>query len=173
MKTVVTGLAWLGVLIAVAAVAFVVVGPVRVWGLFGDPDLGPVTFEQLRRRTTANDALVCPQDLCTAKVDIVSPRYPVASGALRAAFAKVIASEERVILVQSEAAPALSDRYIQRTKLMGFPDTIVVRFVDRPDGQSTVALYSRSQLGESDLGANRHRLQRWLDKLSRQVKPVG
>ncbi|MDF2974968.1 MAG: hypothetical protein K0R61_5418, partial [Microvirga sp.] len=32
----------------------------RTWqGLFGSPDLGPVEFATLRRRTTPNDALIC------------------------------------------------------------------------------------------------------------------
>ena len=32
-------------------------------------------------------------------------------------------------------------------------------------GRSTIALYSRSQLGKSDLGVNRARIERWLEQL--------
>ncbi len=45
-------------LAAVAAIAvvflaaFFIVGPERIWTLFGPPDLGPVNFETLKRRTT-------------------------------------------------------------------------------------------------------------------------
>ena len=60
---------------------------------------------------------------------------------LRAAFGWVIAAEPH--------------RYVQRSALMGFPDTIVVRFFDRAGGRSTLALYSRSQLGHVDMGVNR------------------
>ena len=37
---------------------------------------------------------------------------------------------------------------------MLYPDTIVERFFDLPEGPQAVALYSRSQLGKSDLGAS-------------------
>jgi uncharacterized protein (DUF1499 family) len=63
----------------------------------------------------------------------------------------------------------MSERYIQRSKLMGFRDTIVVQFFERPRGQSTVTLYSLSQLGEGDLGVNRARIERWLEKLVMQA----
>jgi uncharacterized protein (DUF1499 family) len=52
---------------------------------------------------------------------------------------------------------------------MGYPDTIVVRFIDLPDGRSTIALYSRSQLGKGDLGVNLARIQRWLAALEAQT----
>jgi uncharacterized protein (DUF1499 family) len=67
---------------------------------------------------------------------------------------KVIASEDRVVLVEATDQD-MSERYIQRSRLMGFSDTIVVQFFERPRGQSTVTLYSLSQLGEGDLGVNR------------------
>jgi uncharacterized protein (DUF1499 family) len=87
---------------------------------------------------------------------------------LRLAFRKVIASEDRVVLVEA-IDQDMSERYIQRSRLMGFPDTIVVRFFERPAGQSTLALYSRSQLGKGDLGVNRARIERWLEKLTMQA----
>jgi uncharacterized protein (DUF1499 family) len=47
-----------------------------------------------------------------------------------------------------------------------------VRFFDRPGGRSTLALYSRSQLGHGDMGVNRARIERWLAKLAEQA-PVA
>ncbi|MEO9874313.1 MAG: DUF1499 domain-containing protein [Anderseniella sp.] len=162
-----------GVMFLAAAVvlAFVLMGPERVWGLFGEPDLGPVSFEQLQRRSSPNDALACPHDVCKVPVDIKSMLYPVNARELRMAFAKVIASAPRVVTVDANET-ALTDRYVQRTGRLGFPDTIVVQFFDRPDGQSTLAIYSRSQLGESDLGENKTRIERWLSRLADQVQPV-
>ena len=159
-------------LLATAVVlAFVLMGPESFWRSFGEPDLGPVSFEQLERRASPNDALACPEDVCTASADIKAALYPVTARELRTAFAKVIASEPRVTTVDANET-AFTDRYIQRTGRLGFPDTIVVQFFDRPDGQSTLAIYSRSQLGESDLGANKARIDRWLSKLAEQVQPV-
>lgn len=142
----------------------------RLWSFFGTPDLGPVDFDVLERRTTPNDALVCPQGFCKAKSDLTAPEFKVSVTALRAAMAKVIATEPRTILVERNDA-ALTERYIQRSAALKFPDTIVVRYIENPDGTS-FAMYSRSQLGHSDLGANLSRLQRWLNKLEQYVAPA-
>jgi uncharacterized protein (DUF1499 family) len=151
--------------------AFLLAGPERIWSLFGPADLGPVEFETLIRRTTPNDALACPPGICHAQSDVTPPVYAVTSADLRAAFAKVISSEPRITAVATDDA-TLTDRYIQRSALMGYPDTIVVKFFDLPEGRSTVALYSRSQLGKSDLGVNRARIERWLAKLG-EAAPVA
>lgn len=159
-------------LLATAVVlAFVLIGPERIWRFFGEPDLGPVPFEQLQRRTSPNDALACPPDVCMAPADFKTALYPVPARNLRKFVAKVIATEPRVTTVDANET-TLTDRYIQRSGWLGFPDTIIVQFYDRPHGQSTLAIYSRSQLGESDLGANRARIERWLSKLVEQVQPA-
>ncbi len=159
--------------IAVAAIAvFFIAGPERFWALAGPADLGPVTFETLKRRATPNDALACPPDTCLAKSDIVPPVFAVSADDLRAAFVEAIASEPNIEQVASDGAEQ-TYRYIQRTKIMRFPDTIVVRFFDLGEGRSTLALYGRSQLGEGDLGVNRSRLRRWLEKLAKVAPAVG
>ncbi len=155
----------------VVVIVFVLVGSERVWRFFGEPDLGPVSFEQLERRTSPNDALSCPQDVCTVSVDIKAELYPVTARELRIAFSKVIASEPRVTTVDANET-SLTDRYIQRTVWLGFPDTIIVQFFERPGSKSTLAIYSRSQLGKNDLGANQSRIERWLSKLAEQITPV-
>lgn len=153
--------------IAILAVFFIA-GPERIWALFGPADLGPVNFETLKRRTSPNDSLACPQNICTAKSDVASPIFAVSAPELQKAFAKVIASEPSVEQVASDDS-GFTRRYVQRTKIMRFPDTIVVRFIDLGDGRSTIALYSRSQLGEGDFGVNHARIERWLDKLSKEA----
>lgn len=157
----------IGTLLILAAItaAFFLAGPERVWGLFGPPDLGPVEFETLTRRTTPNDSLACPPGVCKAASDVTPPEYGVGAAELRLAFGKMIAAEPRIANVATDTV-ALTDRYIQRSALMRYPDTIVVRFFDRPEGRSTLALYSRSQLGRGDMGVNRARLERWLKQLS-------
>jgi uncharacterized protein (DUF1499 family) len=162
--------AMVAVVAVVGVSVFFMVGPDRIWSLFGPPDLGPVAFETLERRTTPNDALACPANFCKARSDLMPPLFVVDLTALRAAMAKLIASEQRISLVETNDT-ALTERYIQRSTLMQFPDTIVVRYIEQPAGHSTLAIYSRSQLGESDLGVNLARLERWLGKL-RQLLPV-
>jgi uncharacterized protein (DUF1499 family) len=53
---------------------------------------------------------------------------------------------------------------------MRFPDTIVVRYLRLGENRSTLAIYSRSQLGRYDLGVNLARIERWLDKLRQEVR---
>lgn len=154
---------------AIAVLAFLVLGEARFWSLFGDPDLGAVKIETVQRRTAPNDALACPKELCTARADLIISVYAIPADALRAAFAKVIVSEPKIALVETNDAE-MTDRYIQRSAALGFPDTIVVKFLDRPGGQSTLALYSRSRFGLSDFGANRARIERWLEKLASHAK---
>jgi len=63
--------------------AFFLAGPERLWSLFGPPDLGPVEFETLARRTTPNDALACPPGVCRAQSDLTPPEYAVTAAELR------------------------------------------------------------------------------------------
>ena len=168
---------WLGIVGVVTLVllamvgTFIIIGPERIWNIFGPPDLGEISFETLKRRSTPNDALACPTDLCSAKSDIIPQLFFVSASELQLAFGNVIASEERVTKVEA-ADRDRTERYIQRSRLMGFPDTIVVQFFERPGGRSTLALYSRSQMGKSDFGVNRARIARWLEKLTMRA-PVS
>jgi uncharacterized protein (DUF1499 family) len=162
---------WLFLILVLAFGAFQFIGPERVWSLLGPADLGSVTFETLERRATPNDALACPADFCQAKADIVSPEFAMSAPDLRLAFATAIAGEPRLVQVDRNDA-TLTDRFVQRSHLMRYPDTIVVRFVDLPDKRSSIALYSRSQLGKGDLGVNLARIKRWLAALERVAKPA-
>ena len=132
--------------------------------LFGPPDLGPVDFPTLRRRSSPNDALACPQDVCTARTDVTVPDFPVDGERLRTLVKAVATADGAEHVFESSTQP--QDRYVARTRLMRFPDTIDVLIVERDAGHATLALYSRSQIGRSDLGANRARLSRWIARLS-------
>jgi uncharacterized protein (DUF1499 family) len=165
-------LATAAVVVVIALGSFVLMGTERLWSFFGQPDLGPVAFQTLKRRKTPNDALACPANLCQAKSDLVPPVFAVDAKALQAAMAKVVASEPRTVLVEANGAE-LTERYIQRSALLRFPDTIVVRYIEQSQRRSTLALYSRSQLGHGDLGANLARLKRWLGKLEKVVPTIG
>jgi uncharacterized protein (DUF1499 family) len=159
-------LSGLAMLAALLALALLLLGPARIWDLFGPADLGPVDFARLERRSSPNDALACPEGMCgTARVDIVTPIFAMEARALRAAMTRALAAEPDLTRVAANA-DGLSERYVQRTRRLGFPDTIDLRYVDLPGGRSTIALYSRSKLGYGDLGANRARIERWLARLA-------
>jgi hypothetical protein len=108
--------AGLAIIILLIVATFLIVGSETFWRFFGDPDLGPVLFEHLERRSTPNDALACPPGLCKAKSDVTVPLYPKTAHDLRLAFSKVIASEPRVSVVDADDM-TLTDRYIQRSRI--------------------------------------------------------
>jgi uncharacterized protein (DUF1499 family) len=136
----------------------------RTWhGLFGSPDLGPVEFATLRRRATPNDALICPRDICPqAQIDAEPPVFPVPGARLRSLVSEVALAEPGTSLL--DRGPQ-QDRYLVRTRFMRFPDTVIVQVFDRGQDSSTVALYSRSQIGSSDFGVNRRRIERWVARI--------
>ena len=56
---------------------------------------------------------------------------------------------------------------------MEFPDTIQVDFLSLGENRSTLAIYSRSKYGYSDLGTNRARIERWLSRLQGYEETIG
>jgi uncharacterized protein (DUF1499 family) len=139
--------------------------------LFGPPDLGAAEFATLQRSATGNDALICPPGVCgSAPTDGVSPIFAVPVARLRDAV-RVIEVNDPDIFVLARDDQRVQDRYLARTRLMRFPDTINVRFVTQGEDRSTLALYSRSQVGRKDFGINKARLEAWI-KLLREQLPV-
>ena len=138
--------------------------------LFGRPDLGDVDFATLERRSSPNDALACPPGVCPkARADIEPPVFPVAGEQLRRIVLEVAQSEPNTQLVYSSRWGE-QDRYVARTTLMRFPDTISVMIVGEGEGRSTLAIYSRSQIGYGDLGVNQARVGRWLRKIGERAR---
>jgi uncharacterized protein (DUF1499 family) len=132
------------------------------WTLVAGPaDQGPVSFATLRRRSTPNDALVCPRSACAAVPDIAAPVYRVPAERLAQLFREAILATPHAVQVAS-AAGENGDRFVVRTPLLRFPDTVEVLVIPRDAATSTVAIYSRSLIGRSDMGANLRRIRAWL-----------
>jgi len=139
---------------------------------FGPADLGPVDFEALERPGSPNDALACPADVCPDEPDFVTPTYDVPGARLREIVAAVAADDPAAELVYSGRWEE-TDRYVVRSRLMRFPDTVNIRIFGAGPGRSQLAIYSRSQIGYSDMGANRARVARWLEEIERRVAAEG
>lgn len=137
-------------------------------GLFGPADLGPVDFARLERRPSPNDALACPPDVCAAEPDFVTPVYDVPGAHLREIVVAVASADPGTEHVYAGTREE-TDRFVARSRLMRYPDTITARIYGAGPGRSRLALYSRSQVGHSDMGANRARLERWLDAIAARV----
>ena len=59
--------------------------------------------------------------------------------------------------------------YECRSKLFGFPDYVSIKFEYIDELTSSIAIYSRSRFGRSDLGKNRARIVKWLKVLRTEV----
>lgn len=133
--------------------------------VFGPVRREPVDFPTLKLKSTPNQYLVCPEGYCAAQAHRVAPKFPVGVQELQDAWFEVIAAQPSTqVIARDEAARQFDIETL--TPLIGFPDTITVRFLEMPDGGSTLAVYSRSFYGKSDLGTNKKRLDRWLEELA-------
>jgi uncharacterized protein (DUF1499 family) len=135
--------------------------------VFGSPDLGATDLETFRRPSRPNTALACPVGFCANAVADFDPGiYPVSEEILRDAMTKLALSMPFVIPVyrHAQAGLATQDRYVQRTARMQFPDTVEIRFIPVTETSSTLAIYSRSQIGYGDQGVNLARIRHWTSK---------
>jgi uncharacterized protein (DUF1499 family) len=156
-------------LIIVSAIAIGVLGRERMLELvLGPVTYTPIEFRTLQRHANPNQYLVCPPDLCTAKPDATSPVYDVSQVVLRKRWLELMAEQPRVVQVGISQDANQYD-FIQRSQWVRFPDIITVRFIALPTGQSTLAIYSRSTYGYSDLGVNRERIESWLEGLDKHL----
>lgn len=151
------------VIIYLAAVLFIGRDEMLVH-VFGPIDNEPVHFSSLVLKPTPNQFLVCRAEYCTAKPHMLSPTYDVPAEELKKHWVGLITEQYGVdALVEETQSGQLT--YIQRSKLMRYPDSITVEFFALGEDQSTLAIYSRSHYGESDLGVNENRIRAWLTEL--------
>ncbi|WP_224814495.1 DUF1499 domain-containing protein [Hasllibacter sp. MH4015] len=131
------------VLLAVAAAIYVRVAPLDVEALHVDPSTATPP-------SSPNYALMAGTGGSYIDADPVE----VASRLHAAAEA-----DDATVLAGSHLEGHVT--YVVRSRLMGFPDVISVRF--SPEGEGTqVDIFSRSIYGYSDMGVNTARAQRWM-----------
>ncbi|MEL6258064.1 MAG: DUF1499 domain-containing protein [Pseudomonadota bacterium] len=123
-----------------------------------------VNFETLKRPAKPNTALIAPDGLCkSATPDRTSPDFNVSPSAL---FEKVVALVQSTPDWKKVQVDAVGKRvrFVAVTKLMRFKDDVDIAVLEAPGG-ATIAAYSRSRLGYSDLGANARRLDALVEAL--------
>jgi hypothetical protein len=137
-------------------------GREQTWVLLAGPaDLGPVDLATLKRRSSPNDALQCRDNFCPAAIaDVSGNLYKVSVAEVAAALDSGLAFEADLVRVD-DGSDLLYRRYVQRSSVLKFPDTIDVRFFPLSDDQAYMAIYSRAQLGYADFEANLKRISRW------------
>ncbi|MFN3314568.1 MAG: DUF1499 domain-containing protein [Hyphomonas sp.] len=118
-------------------------------------------FQTLQRPASPNTALIAPMGATPqASPDAPAPEFACAP---QETFARLVQlAEARRDWTELAADPAgLRLRFVAVTRLLRFKDDVdivVLPVAGKPD-QSTLAAYSRSRLGYSDLGTNLKRLK--------------
>ncbi|MBT4688199.1 MAG: DUF1499 domain-containing protein [Rhodospirillaceae bacterium] len=128
--------------------------------VFGAFEVGVVDFPSLTLTAKPNQFLVCPAGFCGATPHMISPVFAYPVDILRQRWMAMLAAQPRIEAGAADEGGMQFD-FIQRTKLMHYPDSITVRFIPLADGQSTLAIYSRSHYGRSDFGVNQARILSW------------
>ena len=176
-------------LVLTALAGIFLYGRDNFWMLIaGPPSQRPIEFSTLELKATDNQYLVCPEDLCErAEPHRLADVYAVPAESLRRSLLEVIDDDPGSSLrmsghAQSGHASNLTSprivvdstsgntlRVVARTALMRFPDIISVDIIEVSQNRSTLALYGRSQIGRSDLGVNKARIDRWLTGLAARL----
>ena len=112
-----------------------------------------------------NQFLVCPDGYCSAKQHMASPNFELPVEALKKRWMIMIAAQPRIENCRADDE-AMQYDFIQRTKILRFPDIITVRFIALENRRSTLAIFSRSRYGRRDFGVNKKRVCDWLDSIA-------
>jgi len=155
--------------VAVAAVALILEGQTLETTIFPVDDVPVIDFATLERGPAPNQYLLCPAGLCTTQTDGAAPIYDVPVAKLQVAWDEMIAEQPRVEVLRRDVTNVQID-YVQRSRLLRFPDLVTVRFVPVDDTHATLAIYSRSVYGKGDMGVNRARIEEWLARLTTHVE---
>ena len=111
-----------------------------------------------------NDFLMAPDGAATAPADAVSPVFQMSPEDLLFLFDSV-ARPSRNVATIAGSVKDLHITYVQRSRVIGFPDYISVKAVQLSDGAALI-IWSRSRYGHSDLGANRTRIETWMAQIA-------
>lgn len=154
--------------IAIGAVALILEGETLETFVFPVGDVPVIDFATLERDPTPNQYLLCPANLCPGQTDGAAPIFDVPVTKLQAVWDEMIAELPRVQVLRRDITNQQID-YVQRSRLLRFPDLITVRFEPVDDTHATLAIYSRSVYGKGDMGVNRARVEEWLAKLKARL----
>lgn len=157
---------WIVALLVIAAATLFLVGPATLWErIAGAPDMGAQTLQTLERTGKPNDVLLGPEDALAIPSDAATPVFAVPPEELFETLVARIDIAEDIRWVEQDSE-GLYARGITTSPLMQFPDTnhiwVVPAGDSEPQSESTLVLYSAAQLGQSDMGKNRERMDAWL-----------
>jgi|CXWL01.1.fsa_nt_gi uncharacterized protein (DUF1499 family) len=113
-------------------------------------------FSTLQRGARPNQALACSREICPVAA---ATHAPLSLDASPRRIADALARIEPAAAFRTEQNGDIRARYVAVTRLMRFRDDVDMLIRQQSESQSVVAVYSRSRIGYSDLGANSARIE--------------
>lgn len=130
-----------------------------------------VDFKTLERPRSPNTYLLAPEGLCeSTKPDRLSEVYPIAAEHLFQGILSLVDARSDWHIKESDAARGLI-HFVSVSRLMRYKDDVDIMVLSAEAGDAggqqgaRLAVYSRSRIGHSDLGANKKRVNQLLESL--------
>jgi uncharacterized protein (DUF1499 family) len=129
-------------------------------GTEGLPPAEPVDFRFLVLPRSPNACLAAPAGAHPA-AHLATPPLPVGVAAAWPVLRRFGQRFPRTYRF-AEWPERRQAQWVERSPRLGFPDVIAAELAEGPEGAG-LFLFSRSLFGWSDLGANRRRVQAWIE----------
>jgi uncharacterized protein (DUF1499 family) len=127
----------------------------------------PLDFASFSKTWKPNQFLALPPGFAARqKPDMDSPVFNAGVDQVHAAWLRVIASQPRTSAPRQQSGQIET---VQRTALVGFPDTVTALPVDLGGGKASICVFSRSRYGIRDFNVNETRVRAWLAALAQQL----
>ena len=124
----------------------------------------PIDFQSFEELERSNAVLACPRGRCGGSGSIQTQIYDISKEKLFFEAKGVLQALPRVRLLHSDKSRSQIVA-VQRSRLIGFPDTIWVQVVD-VDEKVGLIIFSRSNYGLWDAGVNIKRVKNILTSLN-------
>lgn len=130
-----------------------------------------VAFKRLTRPHSPNTYLVAPEGLCDeAEPDHTADHLQASPAEVYRVLTDLIADRADWSIEEADEKRGLI-HFIATSRLMRFKDDVNVLILpdEARDKGTRLAIYSRSRVGHSDLGANRKRVVQMLTNLNKML----
>lgn len=117
-----------------------------------------INFKTVKRPPKPNTCLAAPENHClAAEPDFAPPVFELTGRGLFSKLSEIIAADRSWSKLVADPE-SLRLQFVATTGFMRFKDDVDIEIIPVDDTHTTLAIYSRSRIGYSDLGTNRKRV---------------